>query len=202
MPAPVEASPETDKVEAARAAVNEARARLAAKETHTRAHVLNKQIGDNLVIIEMLSESGLRKEKLALLLESFASSFLHPTSEVLGIPPVTLTADMAVICGTTPYRMLSRSEQYRVRACLQLCIARVEGAGIVVLDDAEVLVSGKHRGQLLQAVVANGIPAVVCMAYKNQEGLPDLAATGQGLTYWVENNTAQPYSAAATQSAA
>lgn len=198
MPAPTVADPAQEaKLAAARAAVDTARGKVVAKEAQLRAATLHKQVADNQAIIDLLAESGLRKEKLGTLLESFASMYLHPTSATLGIQPVSVTPDMAVVCGVTPYRMLSRSEQYRVRACLQLCIARADGSQIVVLDDAEVLVSGPDRGKLLQAVIANGIPAVVAMAYKNQDGLPDLVASGQGTTYWVTGNTAAPYGAAA-----
>lgn len=175
-------------VAAARARVDSLERDLQALNKYLEARKIDGQIADNQLIIDALDETGIRKKKLRQFLTAFCDSFLLPLCDSLGMPPVTIDPDLAVKMGKTPYQMASGSEQFRIRTVLQLAIAQLEKAGLVIIDGADIL-DKDGRSRLLNLVVGIGIPAVVCMTLNRPDMAPDLAAAGVGTTYWVENGT-------------
>ena len=81
-----------------------------------------------------------------------------------------------------------------MRAALQIAIAQLEKAGLVIIDGADIL-DKDGRARLMNLVVGLGIPAVVCMTLNRPDMAPDLAAAGVGATYWVEKGTCTKQSA-------
>lgn len=160
-------------------------------QSFSEARKVSGQITDNQTIIDMLDETGLRRTKLAQCLSAFQNGYLTPLCQSFGMPEIELSADLEISMGKTPYQMFSASEQFRVRAILQLAIAQLEKASLVIIDNADILDQG-GRGKLLQAVLKAGIPAVICMTLNKPDMAPNLAAAGAGATYWVEGNSCKP----------
>ena len=93
-----------------------------------------------------------------------------------------------------PYPLLSKSEQYRVRAVFQVAMAIIDGSDLVVLDEADILDGPTRSGlfKMLDAATQEGLAALVCMTLSRRDQAPDLAAIGLGRSYWLEAGVAEP----------
>ena len=180
-----------EKVDAARETARMAEQRVLAFEAKTEADSLHKRVERNQELIEVLAIGGLRKTCLEAALETFNEKRLEPIAKIFGLPPVTMDDELVLRMGGRPHGLLSAGEQFAVDAVSQMVIAQMTAADMVVVDGAEVL-AGARRSGLMKMLAKSKIPAVVCVALKNREAAPDLAKTGHGTTYWVENATVEP----------
>ena len=175
--------------------VRQSEQRLVMFEKHRDAFKTSEQIATNQVIIDLLDETGIRKQKLQLSLDAFIESYIAPLCEAFGVAKLYMDCDLNVAVGSVYYQMLSASEQFRVRTILQVAIAQLEKASIVIIDGADILDQG-GRGKLLTMVKDTGLPTIICMTLNKPDAAPDLAAAGIGKTYWIENNTCHAVSSA------
>ncbi len=191
----LQAMPAADKkagdVAAAKAALELAQRRWAAFQQKVQADDLYQKIAGNDLVLDILAGDGLRGKKLGRVLDVFNRTQLQELADAAGWAPVTVDAEMTLAYGGRPYALLSTSEQYRVRAVLQLAIARLDGSDMVVLDAADVL-DGTTRSGLFAMLEEAGLPALVCMTLTRREQVPDLAAAGLGASYWLEDGVAYP----------
>jgi AAA domain len=178
-------------LQAARDSLLKAEKRLKTFEAHCESVHKAGQILVNQEMISLLDEKGLRRSKLSDCLFSFMNRSIDPLCETFGISPITLDTDLNATLGKTPYQMLSASEQFRVRTVLQVAIAQLENADLIIIDNADIL-DQPGRGKLLQVVMKAGIPAIICMTLNKPDMAPNLASAGAGATYWVEGNTCKP----------
>ncbi|MCP4537894.1 MAG: hypothetical protein GY832_12185 [Chloroflexi bacterium] len=181
-------------VEECRERVVRAEARLGAFLARREADRIHTDIGINQAVINVLAPDGLRARKLAEAVRSFHARHLAPLSKKAGWQEVTLDDDLRPTYGDRPYPLLSASEQYRVRAVLQLAMARLDGSDMVVLDAADIL--DRHgRNGLMKMLIDTDIPALVSMTITDpvKTPPPDLSASGRGITYWLEHGIAQPF---------
>jgi hypothetical protein len=178
-------------IEAAKADLAAAERRLVAFRQKREADNLARQIADNDAALAILAPDGLRARKLARVLEAFESTRLQPLCEAASWRPVTIDPAMTLTYGGRPYALCSTSEQYRVRAVLQLAMARLDGSQMVVLDAADVL-DGTTRSGLFAMLEEAGLPALVAMTLSRREQAPDLEAAGLGASYWIEDGVAAP----------
>ena len=178
-------------VEATRAAVETAAARLVAYQQKTQANELREQILINDLVLGVLAADGLRAKKLGRVLDGFNGGQSLPLTQAAGWKAVAIEPDMALTYGGRPYALLSTSEQYRVRAVMQAAMARIRGDDMVVLDAANVL-DGVTRSGLFQLLIAAGLSAVVCMTLTRRGQVPDLAAVNLGASYWLDNGVLEP----------
>ena len=112
-------------------------------------------------------------------------------TDAAGWKTVAIEADMALTYGGRPYALLSSSEQYRLRAVLQVAAAQFAGADLVVIDAADVL-DGPTRSGLFSMLGEAELPAVVCMTLSRREQVPDIARAGLGASYWLEDGVLEP----------
>jgi hypothetical protein len=178
-------------LQAARESLQKAEKRLKTFEANRDAVKTAAQILVNQEMIDLLDEKGLRRSKLSDCLSSFVNHSIEPLCETFGIPSVALDTDLNAALGKTSYQMLSASEQFRVRVVLQVAIAQLENADLIIIDNADIL-DQSGRGRLLQIVMKSGIPAIICMTLNKPDMAPNLASAGAGATYWVEGNTCKP----------
>lgn len=151
---------------------------------YTEASRVAGQIKGNQDIIDVLDEGGLRKQKMEACLAAFLTKYVNPVQQNFAIDQISLNGDLKAALGSTDYELLSASEQFRVRTVLQLAIAKKEGSGLVVVDGADIL-DGPSRSSLLNAVIANEIPALICMTVNDAGAIPNLKDMGLGASYWV-----------------
>lgn len=161
-----------------------AQKRLRECQAKIKADDIHDQIEAGERIIELLAGDGLRRDKLGRVLAAFEGS-MKQLSDEAGWSPVSITLDTGLLYGDRPYFLLSASEQFRVRVVLQLAMAQIEGASLVVIDGADIL-DGPARSGLIAMLSACGIPALVCMTLSRIELMPDLAEAELGSSYWIE----------------
>lgn len=174
-----------DQIVDARLALSTAKSRLELVSRCKSAQVAMQQVFTNQKIVSLLSETGIRKKKLGDCLDSFIASYIDPLCNDFGIPVASLDMDMNITVGTTSYQMLSESEQFRVRTVFQIAIAQIEKASVIIIDRADIL-DKSGRTRLFTTVINAGLPAVICMTLNSPEQAPNLAASGHGVTYWLE----------------
>lgn len=190
-----------DQLAMERELVRQSEQRLVMFEKQRDASKTSEQITTNQIIIDLLDETGIRKHKLSQALDAFLASYVAPLCETLGMQPIYMDCDLNVAVGSVYYQMLSASEQFRVRTVLQLAIARLESASVVIIDGADILDQG-GRGKLLAMVKDTGLPTIICMTLNKPDAAPDLAAAGIGETYWIENGACRAVSSMAAKEAA
>jgi hypothetical protein len=188
MPPPAEA--EVD-VEAAKAEVEAAEQRLTGFRAKRSADDLHDKIMTNNAVIDILAPDGLRAKKLGHVLELFNTAQLGRLSLAAGWNQVAVDPAMTLAYGGRPYALLSTSEQYRVRAVLQVAMARLDHSAMVVLDAADVL-DGPTRSGLFDLLEEAGLPALVLLTLSRPSQCPDLAAAGLGMSYWIAGGVAHP----------
>jgi hypothetical protein len=178
-------------VATAKAALDLAQRRLRAWRQKHQADELRSEIGGNELVLQILAPDGLRATKLARVLEMFNSNLLAPLSDAAEWKRIVIDAQMTIAYGGRPYALLSTSEQYRVRAILQVAMAQLDDSAMVVLDAADVL-DAPTRGGLVAMIEEAGLPALICLTLSRREQLPDLAAAGIGASMWLDDGVAQP----------
>lgn len=175
-------------IEAARAGLQRAEERLASWRRKAEADGIHGRIMGNDIVLDLLAADGLRAKKLARVVGAFNDGPLATLCHYANWSPVALDAAMAITYGGRAYALLSTSEQYRVRAVLQVAVAQIEGASMVVLDAADLLDAPSRTG-LFGMLHDAGIPALVCMTISKQEQVPILHPS-YGTSYWMEGGTA------------
>lgn len=187
-------------VERAREAARNAEAALDAFKAKIGADSLAKAIVVNQGLVAILAADGLRRKVLARGLEAFNRDRLLPLCVAANWKPVEVEPDMTITYGGRS-ALLSESEQYRVRAILQVAFAHVDNSEIVVLDRADVLLP-KLRQQLFAMLMKSGVCALVAMSYGDARQVPDLARIGCGATYWIDGGHVKPLADALEAAAA
>ncbi|MDZ4251094.1 MAG: hypothetical protein U1A72_00795, partial [Sulfuritalea sp.] len=84
---------------------------------------LAEQIIANQKLVDILAPDGLRRQKLQKALAKFNKETLGPLSAEAGFSIVTIDDDLEILYGARRYFLLSASEQYRVRAVVQIAVA-------------------------------------------------------------------------------
>ncbi len=166
---------------------------------HEAAQV-HETIQRNQQLVDLLAPDGLRKKKLGETLAAFNGA-LAGLCEAAGWDAVALNADLVPTWGGRDYWLLCESEQYMVRAVLQVAMAGLDRSELVVVDRADVLDSPLRNG-LIKLLQASEIPALVCMTASRVETVPDLGAAGIGASYWLEAGEAKPLGEAPAKAAA
>lgn len=179
----------------ARAALTLAKERHAAHAAWTRHQDIMRQIAANGAVIAILDPAGLRQRKLADVLGTF-NSILADLSVSAGWLHVAIQPDMSITFGGRPYQLLSglgpqlSSDQYRVRAVLQVALAERAGDCMVILDAADVLDKSGREGLL--RLIPETMAALICMTFSDPGLPPDLERAEFGRTYWIDGHVAVP----------
>ena len=190
-----EAEPREDApdITKAREDLEAARTNVLRLDRYNRSRKLHGMIVLNATVVDLLKPEGVRGKVLARALKGFNSQHLAPIIDSTSKDPSTrwpaieIRPDFQVTWNGFPYALVSRSQQWRVRAVLAVALAKASGQQAVVLDDADVL-PPLERNQLFRALLASGIPDVIigCMETR-EDRLPPLAEKGMGRVYWFDS---------------
>lgn len=183
-------------VEDCRNRVQRAENRLAAFRKKTDADRIHASIVQNQSIIDILAPSGIRQRNLKTKLTALNAQLVNICT-CAGWGIVEVKPDMVVTYGGTPClfpknpinQLIAESELWRTEVALQIAIAQLESAPLILIDGADVLV-GANRNGLMKLLFAVGIPTIVGMSIPDRAKVPNLSAAG-GISYWVENGTAE-----------
>ncbi|NIQ69350.1 MAG: hypothetical protein GTN94_22770 [Candidatus Aminicenantes bacterium] len=83
-----------------------------------------------------------------------------------------------------PVPLCSASEKFQARAVLQLALGKMEGAQLILIDGADIIV-GDERNGLFSAILRADQPAIVFMSLPRREAMPAMNKIG-GAAYWIE----------------
>lgn len=171
-------------VDACRNELARAESRLKAWQRKYNADHRQASIQANQLIADALAPEGVRLKKLETALGAFNKQ-LAGICDSAAWGQVTVDKELEASLNGTPYFLLSESEKWRVRVSLQLVMAAMDGSAAVVIDGADVLVDRALRNGLFGVLVDLDAQALVCMALRGPDELPDLDGNGIGRAYWL-----------------
>jgi hypothetical protein len=163
-------------------------------EARLRCVDLQLRVARNQKVVDILSPEGLRRQKLAKALSAFNKDRMAPLCTSAGFEMVSVDEDLEVLYGSRPYFLLSASEQYRVRAVLQLAIAALDGSPVVILDGADMLDQEGREGLFGMLAEQQDRGFLVGMTMDEATQAPNLKEAGMGTTYWVDGGIAKEVS--------
>lgn len=172
-----------------RDAIAIAEGRIQAKRRKEGADEAHQRIKTNQGYIHLLAPEGLRKRKLLRSLDDFNGK-LAELCNAAKYRVVTIGEEMQVLYGGRNYYLLSGSEQYRVRAIMQIIFAQADSNSVVILDGADIL-DNEGRNGLFSLLGRLDMIALVGMTIDKLDKVPDLARAGMGRSYWVEGGGIQ-----------
>jgi hypothetical protein len=176
-------------VEACRNTLAIHQSRLAAFVAKTRADDLADSITLNQDLLAAVGPNGVRSEVLIATFGVFNAK-LKEFSAIAGWADVQIQNDYSWTWGSTPYYLLSKGEQLRVRSTVQAVMAVEDGAGMIIIDDANDLDRAGRNG-LIGLLQHTGIPALVGMMIDRKDQVPNLVKAGLGRSYWLESARAE-----------
>jgi hypothetical protein len=184
--------------EAARAALRQADTDLIRfkRKTEAEAAYQRWEANDKFAAVLSNGPQGLRAKKLSEATLLFNSQILAPLCNAAGWGKVEITEDFRVTLGGRVYPLLSDSDQLRVRAILQVAMAKIDGSSMVIIDRAEAL-DAENKKKLISLLIDCGVPSLVAMVVPKPSMVPDLAKAGYGSTLWVDGGEAKPLAAVA-----
>lgn len=175
---------ETPEKEKWKTELDEINAIITAKAAYEQASKYAKTIAETALLIEMMSPTGLRQQKLAGALDA-TNGQLDNLCESAGWKAVRIEPDLSVTYGGRAYRFISQSEKYRVDATLQIMFGTIDQSAMMIFDEADVLDQSGRNG-LFNLLSSHEIPALVCMTMNDRSKVPNLEQAGMGQSYWVE----------------
>jgi energy-coupling factor transporter ATP-binding protein EcfA2 len=174
-------------IEDCKARVEHAKKRLEAFTKKRDVDSVISKIADNEKLVVLLSPTGLRLEVLLSKLHEF-NDLLKKVSRLAGWGIVEINSDMAINYGSTPYMLLSKSEQFRVAVTLQIVFAELDKSAWILVDGADILDASGRNG-LFKVLLSTGKESIVGMTTSKKSDVPPIDKIGVA-SYWIENNTA------------
>ncbi|MCD6307471.1 MAG: hypothetical protein J7M24_00595, partial [Candidatus Latescibacteria bacterium] len=155
-------------------------------QQYHKARELHNRIILNEAIVKALSPEGIRKQALNRGLDVLKNG-VNSFCKAAHWGDIDIDSDMNIYYNGMAYYFCSESERFRIRVAFQLWIALQDGSDLVVIDRADILDRAGRQG-LFAALVAFGIPALVCMTLNTQDDMPkaDILASFDAAAYWIE----------------
>lgn len=174
-------------VDKATRSVDRLRTYLRGLQQFTQASALATKIANNAKIQEVLKPEGLRQQKLTKALTALNAS-MAAFCEAAGMAPVTVQDDMTIAYRGRAYGLCSESEKWRARLALQVALAKLGHASIMLVDALDI-VEGPARGGIVKALSGIGIPTIVAMTAGSTApaAAPEIGGKAKlGVSYWIE----------------
>lgn len=132
---------------------------------------------------------GLRREVMKRRLDELNGQ-LAKISSALPDFVVAIDADMDVTARGYRFEFLSGAAQWLADVVMQVAVAQLEGAKVVVIDGADILTKTPLTRLLLRQLSADTDTRFVVSAAMDRSDFdmaPDLAGIGRGATYWIQD---------------
>lgn len=171
----------------AKTKLEKAESRLLSYLNKREADSLHERIIQEAAVVNTLAPTGLRHDKLSKAVVK-VNATLAKICEKAGWGNVMFDPDMNLYYKNdygfdAPYFLCSESEQYRIRATLQIYIAAKEKAPIVLFDRFDILDS-KGRNGLMGYAIKSGMPTVFFVTTNDMDGTNNLQKFGASV-YWL-----------------
>jgi len=172
-----------DKVDQLRVQLEKAESDLKAVQDKRQADYLAAGIKANRAIQEILGPDGLRKTKLNEALAPF-NQMLSDLCQAASWAVIRMDIDFNFFMNDRPVPLCSKSEQFQARAILQLVLGALEGAQLVLIDGADIIV-GQERNGLFSAILKSNLSTIVFMSMPGPDKMPAMEKIG-GQALWIE----------------
>jgi hypothetical protein len=176
-----------NKVDDCRARLARAEARLSDFQLRDKCRGIAEAIAYNKNIIDVLSPTGLRLEKLQSALDRLNKTLLD-LSAAAGWKTVAINGNLTITYGDEMFILKSESEKYRARVTLQVAMAMWDKSEYVIIDSADIL-DNTGRNGLFKMLLASGRCGIVAMTINKRENIPPVEKVG-GVAYWIEKGIA------------
>lgn len=172
-------------IAASRDMVRRAESRMNAWVIKTNADQYAKAIRQYTVLKDITGVGGVRKQKMERTISAF-NAMLENLSGMAGWGVVSINADGDMFYDGRPYIMASRARKFRCRVTVQVMLAVVEKAPLLLIDDVDTLDSDGRQG-LVTILKHVGITSVISMMAKHDYA----SAIAQIFhsAFWIENGT-------------
>ena len=145
-------------------AVEDARAVVKIIEAHADAGALHQTVARYESITRAIGPQGVRARMLSEGL-SQVDMGLDVLAGVTGWPRVRIADDGSMTLADRPLPLCSESERWRAQVCIQLTLAAITGAKMLVLDRADLL-DGANRESLVKGIARvverTGLTVLLC----------------------------------------
>lgn len=178
-------APPAEEIEKLRNAVAAARQRLEAFTLKTKADTAHDNVVKNQLLIDLLEPDGWRRSFSASALTELNEKYLAPFSERCGCPVVEISSTLDITWGGRHYRRCSPGERWLINALFQVAFAILEGADLMVFDEAGIL-DPVYASKFFGLLTTCPIPSLVALT-RGRSRVPNLK--GSGISYWAEGNT-------------
>lgn len=171
-------------MEVAESNLQKATDNLDAYDRKNRAITLHQQITQDLKLADILGPDGIRKTKLVKTVRD-----LNNRLETLTISAkwgmVKLTPEFTITYNDRPLTLCSKSEAFKAELIVRVLIGELDGSGLILVDDADVICGKDGRNGLFSMLMKAKVESIVFMAMPDKDKLPPLGKIG-GSVYWVE----------------
>jgi len=135
-------------------------------------------------VVKILLPEGLRKQKTDKAVSDFNIT-LEELSKIACWGKVQIDTDFNPNYDDRIYEILSESEQYRVKATLQMAIAKGDNSQLVIFDRADLLTKKGRYGLHLLCQHFQG-HSIILLSANEKNQIPQLNSETE-MSYWIEN---------------
>lgn len=139
---------------------------------------------------EVLNPGGLRRQVLMKRMDAF-NKRLANISAIAKWGTVKVDGNFVLRLDGRHYVVLSGAQRLAADITVQIAIAMVTKAAMMVIDTADTFV-GPNRNKLFTVLNKVKVPVIVGMSMPNPAKVPNLAAMDMGHTYWVDKGVLRP----------
>ena len=177
-----------EEIDLQRADVDAAVARLTMHKTWTRATTTQRAIATNVKVQQGVRPEGIRRTVLQAKLKDFNEVLKDLSNRMKLEQPVMVDEEITIRLGLREYARLSTSERIRVNLIIELALAQLTKAPLIVFDDFDTI-EPQGRPPIFHVIRYVNIPCVIGIMAKGSDAIPDISKKGlqMGTTYWLED---------------
>jgi len=169
-------------VEKARNELSDAKLVLDSFVKKYRADKIQRQILKNKEILEIISPTGLRQEKLS----GAISEFNDVIKTILPELKIEFNSKLEIELNERPRSLLSESQDYQCDIAFQLAIAHLDKSQAIIIDRLDIF-DNSQKKIILKALKKSKKYCIICSTTHKKEKAPDFKKMKHGISYWIED---------------
>ena len=157
------------------------------QETITRLAAAEQEVIIYDALQKALAPDGIPSQMIAEALDGINELLEDAASYFFPGRYLHLTGDLGIVLQNSPYITLSKSAKYRVGIAFQYALAKLTGARILLIDEADIL-DDDRRGDLIKFLLAKVADFDQIMVFMTCIEPPDFVWDGNEMqVWWLEN---------------
>ena len=157
------------------------------QDTLTRLAAAEQEVIIYDALQKALSPDGIPSQMIAEALDGINELLEDAASYFFPGRYLHLTGELGIVLQNSPYITLSKSAKYRVGVAFQYALARLTGARILLIDEADIL-DDDRQGDLIKFLLAKVADFDQIMVFMTCTEPPDFVWEGNEMqVWWLEN---------------